>query len=131
MNRNTSDVHDGTLEYMVHVWGGAWNRDANPSIDRDYGIKDGYHYFSTKEDMEEFCKPLDIPAYKNQGIMKDIKYGVMSHKRTVFVATLAYKDKEYVIHYDYGYEYPEDVAVRKWLHGDMSCDCNRSLVIQR
>ena len=31
-------------EWMIHVWGGAWNHDANPSIEKDYGIKDGYHY---------------------------------------------------------------------------------------
>ena len=28
-------------EYMVHIWGGAWNHDANPSIAQDLGIKDG------------------------------------------------------------------------------------------
>ena len=27
-------------EYMAHIWGGAWNKDANPSIEKDLGIKD-------------------------------------------------------------------------------------------
>ena len=25
-------------EWMVKVWGGAWNKDASPSIEKDYGI---------------------------------------------------------------------------------------------
>lgn len=37
-------------EYMVHVWGGAWNPNANPSIEKDLGIKEGYHYFATEKE---------------------------------------------------------------------------------
>lgn len=36
-------------EYMVHIWGGAWNHDANPSIEKDLGIKAGTYYFDTEE----------------------------------------------------------------------------------
>ena len=43
-------------EYMVHVWGGAWNKDANPSIEQDLGIKKGYHYFDTKKEKDDFFK---------------------------------------------------------------------------
>ena len=28
-------------EWMVHVWGGAWNHNAKTSIEKDYGIKEG------------------------------------------------------------------------------------------
>ncbi len=118
-------------EYMVHIWGGAWNSDASPSIEKDLGIKKGYHYFKTEEEKNEFCKYLHNPIYKKQGLMIDEKYGVMSHKRTIFVATFKYKDKEFVLHYDFGYEYPEDSAEFQFLENNYSCDCNRSLFIQR
>lgn len=88
-------------EYMVHIWGGAWNDDANPSIGKDLGIKDGYHYFSTEKEKDDFCRLLDNPIYKNQGLARDIKYGYMSHKRTIFVGRFSYKDKEFVLHFDF------------------------------
>ena len=117
-------------EYMVHIWGGAWNKDANPSIEKDLGIKSGHYYFDTEEEKNEFCKLLDNPIYSKQGLAKDIKYGIMTHKRTVFVAALKYKDKEFVLHYDLGYEYPEDSAIFYFTEGNFGCDCNRSLAIR-
>ena len=118
-------------EYMIHIWGGAWNSDANPSIEKDLGIKEGYHYFKTEEDKCDFCKLLHYPIYRNQGLVIDEKYGVMSHKRTIFVGTFKYKDKEFILHYDFGYEYPEDRAEFQFLKNSYSCDCNRSLFIRR
>ena len=117
-------------EYMVHIWGGAWNKDANPSIEKDLGIKSGYHYFDTEEEKNEFCKHLYNPIYRNQGLMIDEEYGVMSHKRTIFVGTFKYKDREFILHYDFGYEYPEESAEFQFLENNYSCDCNRSLFIQ-
>ena len=118
-------------EYMVHVWGGAWNEDANPSIEKDLGIKEGYHYFDTEEEKNIFCKKLDNPIYSNQGIVKDVMYGIMTHKKTIFVATFKYKDKEFIIHHDFGYEYPADVAEFSFTEGNMSCDCSISSAIKR
>ena len=118
-------------EYMVHIWGGAWNSDANPSIEKDLGIKDGYHYFKTEKEKNEFCENLHNPKYENQGIMITEKYGVMSHKRTIFVGTFKYKDKEFVVHTDFGYEFEEETAIFMFEDGNYSCDCNRSLFIQR
>ena len=122
---------DNKKEYMVHIWGGAWNKDANPSIEKDLGIKEGYHYFDTKEEKDEFCKYLRLYKYRKQGLMIDEKYGVMSHKRTVFVGTFKYKDQEFVIHFDFGYEYEEEYAKFQFLENNYSCDCNRSLFIQQ
>ena len=118
-------------EYLLHIWGGAWNSDANPSIEKDYGIKEGYHYLKTKEEVEKLCSILDKKEYSKQGLVKDIKYGIMSHKRTIFVATLNYNDKDFIIHYDFGYEYPKADAEFQFLENNYSCDCNRSLIIQR
>ena len=117
-------------EYMVHIWGGAWNYDANPSIEKDLGIKEGYHYFQTEEEKNEFCKHLYNPVYSNQGLMIGQKHGIISHKRTIFVGTFKYKDKEFVVHFDFGYEFEEENAIFMFEHGNYSCDCNRSLFIQ-
>lgn len=117
-------------EYMIHIWGGAWNNDANPSIEKDLGIKEGYYYFKTKEAKNKFCELLHNPIYENQGLMIVEEYGVMSHKRTIFVGTFKYKDREFILHYDFGYEYKEERAVYMFEHGNYSCDCNRSMFIR-
>ena len=117
-------------EYMVHIWGGAWNSDANPSIEKDLGIKEGYHYFQTESEKGRLCERLNNPIYSKQGIARDIKYGYMTHKRTIFVGTFKYKDKEFVLHYDFGYEYPEEQARFQFLENNYSCDCNRSIFIR-
>lgn len=117
-------------EYMVHIWGGAWNKDANPSIEKDLGIKEGYHYFKTKEERDRFLKLIKQHKYSSQGLVWDLKEGEMTHKRTIFVADLKYKDMVYTIHYDFGYEYPEENAIFMFKDGNYSCDCNRSSFIQ-
>lgn len=118
-------------EWMIHIWGGAWNSDANPSIEKDYGIQEGYHYFKTEEEKDRFLEIINKPEYRYQGLMRDIKYGFMTHKRTIFVGTFKYEDKEFVLHYDLGYEYKEDTAIFYFTKGNFSCDCNRSLAIRR
>ena len=115
-------------EYMAHIWGGAWNKDANPSIEKDLGIKEGYHYFKTEEERDRFLKL--IKQYSSQGLVWDLREGEMTHKRTIFVADLKYKDMVYTIHCDFGYEYPEEQAIFMFEEGNYSCDCNRSLFIQ-
>ena len=115
-------------EYMAHIWGGAWNKDANPSIEKDLGIKESYHYFKTKEERDRFLKL--IKQYSSQGLVWDLREGEMTHKRTIFVADLKYKDMVYTIHCDFGYEYPEEQAIFMFEEGNYSCDCNRSLFIQ-
>lgn len=118
------------MEWMVHIWGGAFNADANPSIEKDYGITEGYHYFETKDAKDSFCAICNLPEYKKQGLMMHIEEGELTHKRTVFVGTFAYKDNTFVIHYDFGYEYPEESAEYMFTQGNYSCDCNRSIFIR-
>ena len=115
-------------EYMAHIWGGAWNENANPSIEKDLEIKEGYHYFKTEEERDRFLKL--IKQYSSQGLVWDLREGEMTHKRTIFVADLKYKDIVYTIHCDFGYEYPEEEAIFMFEDGNYSCDCNRSLIIQ-
>ena len=116
-------------EYMVHIWGGAFNKDANPSIEKDLGIKEGCYYFDDKDEKNEFIKKISNPIYKNQGLMIDEDYDLMTHKRTIFVGTFKYLTKQFVLHYDFGYEYPEDRAEYMFKTGNYSCDCNRSRFI--
>ncbi len=39
-------------EWMVKVWGGAWNKDASPSIEKDCGIAEGYYYFTEEKEKK-------------------------------------------------------------------------------
>lgn len=116
-------------EYMIQIWGGAWNHDAEPSIEKDLGIKEGYYYFDTEKELKDFEKKLD--KYSHLGLARDKKRGVMSHKRTIAICTFEYKGKEYIIDYDFGYEYPEESAHFMFEDGNYSCDCNRSSFIAR
>jgi len=61
----------------------------------------------------------------------DTKDGVMTHKRTVAEIGLRYKNKDYYYEDDFGYEYPADAAEFQYKENNYSCDCNRSLFIQR
>ena len=117
-------------EYLVHCWGGAWNSDANPSIEKDLGIKEGYYYFDTEKEKNAFCTLLEIPKYSSQGLVKTVDYGFMTHKRTIFVGTFKYHDEEFILHYDFGYDFKEANALYMFEHGNYSCDCNRSIFIR-
>ena len=128
--QTTSKDKPKKREWMVHIWGGAWNADANPSIEKDLGIKAGTYYFPTKEKKDEFVRLLQNPIYSKQGLMIDAKWGVMTHKRTIFVGTFEYKGKEFTVHVDMGYEYPEDSAIFMFTTGNYGCDCNRSMFIR-
>ena len=68
--------------------------------------------------------------YEDQGLVIVEKYGVMSHKRTIFVGTFKYEGREFIIRYDFGYEFEEDRAEFIFEDGNYSCDCNRSLFIR-
>lgn len=116
-------------EYMVHIWGGAWNHDANPSIEKDLGIKEGYHYFSNEEDKNNFISKLQL--YRHLGLMTDIKYGEMSHKDTIALIDFKYNNEIYSIEYNFGKEYEEESARFMFYDGNYSCDCNRSLFINK
>lgn len=118
-------------EYMVQIWGGMFNPDANPSIENDYGIQEGYHYFSSEEAMNNFIKICEQYEYRSQGFCKNIVNGFLFHKRTVFCGMFEYKSQYFTIRYDFGYEFPEKAAIYSFTYGNYSCDCNRSLFINR
>lgn len=120
---------------MVECWGGAFNDDANPSIKAKECIYKGYHYFTNMDQMNEFISKLKQPEYRSQGlIFKTIlstKEKPLTSKRTVAIYDLTYKDNTYHIEQDFGYEFPESTAKFMITGGNYSCDCNRSLFINR
>ena len=73
-----------------------------------------------------FLKKINHRKYKTQGLAIDEKYGYMSHMRTIFVGTFKYNEEIFILHYDFGYEYPEEKAIFMFTDGNYSCDCNRS-----
>lgn len=116
-------------EYMIKIWGGAWNEDTIPSIKKDLGIDEGNYYFGTKEDRDKFINRLH--PYKKFGMAWDLKEGEMSHKDTIATMDLIYKGVKYHIEYNCGKEYESECAEFYFFDGNMSCDCNKSLLIQR
>lgn len=118
-------------EYVVHIWGGAFNKDTDPSLEKDFGITEGYYYFNNEADKDAFVEKISDPKYKDQGLMIRSKYGEMTHKRTIFVGTFEYSGKQFVLHHDFGNEYTEDDAKFMYTLGNYSCDCNRSMFIRR
>lgn len=116
-------------EYMIQIWGGAWNEGVYPSIKKDLGIDKGYHYFKTKEDRDKFINKLR--PYEKLGIARDLKEGEMTHRDTVAIMDLVCNGIRYPIEYNLGKEYEEENAEFYFFDGNMSCDCNKSLLIQR
>lgn len=49
----------------------------------------------------------------------------------VFKVVLRHSGKEYVVYDDYYLEAPNDISQYMWEEGNYSCDCNKSLFIQR
>lgn len=84
-----------------------------------------------RKKKDNFLKLINLEKYKRQGLVHDIQYGEMSHKRTIFVGTFEYQGEEFVIHQDFWYEFPEDGAVFQFVENNYSCDCNRSLFIRQ
>lgn len=103
---------------MLHTWGGIYNDDSPiPDELRQYN---GYTYFNTKKELNSVL--MKICPYGGYGLCTDIKEGNLTHKRTIACMTVLLDDKEYYLEYDFGYEYPEDVARFKFMEN--TCDCN-------
>jgi len=110
-------------EYMLHIWGGAFN-EGNPLHGKDH-----YYYFDTECEIKHFSASLK--KYEKYGLMRDMVEGVLKHKRTVAFIDFKYNNEVYSIEYDFGYEYPEESARFAFFENNHSCDCNRSMFISR
>ena len=57
-------------KYRVKLSGKAFNKDANPSIEKDLGIKAGFYYFTDKNKKDEFINMISSQEkYTRQGIV--------------------------------------------------------------
>lgn len=110
-------------EYFLHIWGGVM-----PELNKNLGITENYYWFKTSEERQEFINKLT--PYMDHGLGIDKKDGEMIHKKTVAVVKVKHQDNVYKFSYDFGYEYPEDVARYMFFEGNYSCDCNLSAFIQ-
>ena len=110
-------------EYMLHWWGGC-----ESEVKKKYGY-DNYLYFDSKEDRDMVKN--QILKFDNLGLAFDEKEGVLSHKDTIAIVTLEYNDEIYIYEHNFGKEYPEDMVKFQYEKNNYSCDCNRSLFIQR
>jgi hypothetical protein len=110
-------------EYMLHWWGGC-----EEIVKETYGYEN-YLYFNSKEERD-FSKE-QIRKFDKYGLAFDEKEGELTHKDTIALVTLKYKDKLYSYEDNFGKEYPEEYARFQYEENNYSCDCNRSLFIQR
>lgn len=56
--------------YRVKLSGKAFDKDADPSIEKDLGIKAGYHYFVDKDKKDEFINMIvSQKKYTMQGVI--------------------------------------------------------------
>ena len=90
-------------EYMIKIWGGAWNKGVYPSIKDDLGIDEGNYYFSSKEDLDKFIEKLN--PYRHLGLVHNIVEGELTHKDTFAIMDLVYKGIKYPLEYNFGKEY--------------------------
>ncbi len=110
-------------EYMLHWWGGCEEK-----VKEIYKY-DNYMYFDSKEGKE--IVKHNIMQFDRLGLAFDEKEGELTHKDTVALVSLKYKDKLYSYEDNFGKEFPEDVVRFQYEENNYSCDCNRSLFIQR
>ena len=111
------------MEYMLHWWGGC-----EKYVKDKYGY-DEYLYFNNLDNRDKVKKQL--MEFTKHGLVVDYKEGTLTHKNTIAIVKFRYEDKEYVYEDDFGKEYPEEMVRFQYEENNYSCDCNRSLFIQR
>jgi len=111
------------IEYMLKWWGGC-----ESEVKAKYGY-DKYLYFTSKDDRDKVKN--NIRKFDHLGLVFDEKDGNLTHKDTIALVTLKYNDKLYTYEDNFGKEFPEDVVRFQYEENNYSCDCNRSLFIQR
>ena len=82
-----------------------------------YGADAEWQIFNKYDVLDNAIQRLG--EYENIGTVEEFK----NLKKS-------FKDENFVLHYDLGYEYEEDDAIFYFTEGNFNCDCNRSLAIQ-
>jgi hypothetical protein len=131
MRLTSNKIHskEPGYEYMVHVWGGFFNKEHVTK----HGERGGYYWFGTSEERMSFVEKLkrDEEKYKAHTLVVDCHEGLGTRNRTVATMNLVYNGKEYYYEEDFGYAYPPSGANYMFKEGNYACDCNRSLFLRR
>lgn len=110
-------------EYLLNVWGGMFNEE-NLKL---HSEKEGYYWFDTSKKREVFLKRLQrIANSLNLGLVYAKKEGFKMRYETWIKAKVLYENIMYDLSYNFGYGFPEDVAIFNFENGNYSCDCNLS-----
>ena len=78
------------------------------------------HYFDTEVEMKKALEKFHAEKYLMRYIGK-----IVPNMRTVFVGTFEVDGREYVLHEDFEYEYPEEMAIRQFVEGVYANSYNR------
>jgi hypothetical protein len=116
-------------EFLLHTWGGFYNEEYKAK----HGLEPGYFWFDTKEERESYLKNLkDIEEKLSAKYLATSFYeGKNTRYRTIVKMKFIYNGKAYPYEYDFGYGYDTESAHYMWKEGNYSCDCNRSLFLNR
>jgi hypothetical protein len=115
-------------EYMCQLWGGYFNA----GVERCEEFTEGYHWFDSEKDRAMFlCAAREDARRVGKCLATNTEEGTHTRKRTVARFTLEYLGKLYECENDFGYAYSHESARFMFFEGNYSCDCNRSLIIDR
>jgi len=116
-------------EYLLHTWGGFYNDEHKAK----HGLEPGYFWFDTAEERKRFLDELREveKKYNARCLASSFEEGKHVRYRTIARMKLIYKGKKYLYEDDFGFGYPVDAAEFQWTENNYSCDCNRSLFLNR
>ena len=106
-------------EYLLHTWGGFYNKEHQDK----HGEVEGYHYFDTKQERNEYLAKLrkiekDLNATY---LVAEESEGYNTRTITTLHRVVKWEGKEYYSKYELSPNYPHDVAKyhleNKWYPG--------------
>lgn len=116
-------------EYAIKTWGGFYN-DENKA---KHGLSEGSFWFDNEPERNRFLSNLkSIEAeYNAKYLAYALFEGHGTRLETIAMMTLVYQGVEYPFSYDFGFGYDPESARYMFEDGNYSCDCNRSLFLNR
>lgn len=116
-------------EYMLHTWGGFYNKEHQVK----HGYTPGYRWFDTAEERSEYVSELKEieQKFNARHLAISTEEGTHTRMKTIAKMVFVHQGKEYPCQYDFGFAYPPHSAEYMFFDGNYSCDCNRSLFIER
>ena len=123
---------EARYEYHLSFWGSVTNPDA-PWVERDLGIKETNHWFSSTTERDEFHDRIKKCADKHDcRVGFAISEGWDTRLKTIARMTLRLPDgRAFNYEYDYGHGVNPKTAHYAWKEGNYQCDCNRSLFLKQ